>query len=187
MRKFLIFTTIVLLFALATQEKVHNKTKKNKTKTFNNSKLFNLTKICKRGEFLNTTTKKCQKFKKPVRTHFKFVNQTNCTKGYKLHCTSKKNGNKTSKFCTCRVQIPAKRTYRPLKPVCPKGYVYKCDYGYSSGHIKYIGRIYRRPKCSCQENTKKVDVSYSCPEKFSLRCKKNYLGIENCECVESKE
>ena len=182
MRKFLIFATIVLLFALATQEKVHNKTKKNKTKTFNNSKLFNLTKICKRGEFLNTTTKKCQKLKKPSRTHFKLVNQTNCTKGFKLHCTSKKNGNKTSTYCTCRPQFPIHITHRPVLPKCKKGYVLKCDYGFGK-----IGKLHRRPRCSCVENKKEVDVTYSCPEKFTLRCKKNFLGIEKCECVESKE
>lgn len=58
MRKLLIFATIVLVFAFATQKKVHNH-----TKDFNPSKLFNLTKLCKHGYFFSNKTKKCEKKK----------------------------------------------------------------------------------------------------------------------------
>jgi len=176
MRKLLIFTTIVLIFAFATQEKVHNKTKTNKTKTFNTSRLFNRTKVCKPGQFFNKTTKKCQKGNKThTHDHFKNLNKTNCTKGFKLSCSTRRIGNKTSKWCKCRPDFVklGKPIYTTHKiHLCRTGYSYKCSNSFFGKQI-----------CSCKKDKILPIQEYKCPAGKSLSCKKGLFGVKDCECI----
>ena len=173
MRKLLIFTTIVLIFAFATQEKVHNKTKTNKTKTFNTSRLFNRTKVCEPGQFFNFTSKKCQKVNKTLFNELvKKFNKTKCTTGSKLSCRDHKFGNKTLKFCKCKPVF-----VKPSKPinkthVCPQGYSYKCSNSFFGKRL-----------CSCKKDKILPIQEYKCPAGKSLSCKKGLFGVKDCECI----
>ena len=172
MRKLLIFATIVLVFAFATQKKVHNH-----TKDFNPSKLFNLTKLCKHGYFFSNKTKKCEKKKKYHHEHFRPFNRTNCTKGFKLSCKKSKISNKT--WCSCKTKYEKYgRHLRKLDNGCKKkGYVYRCD--------KSNGKM----SCGCKPKLDELTIStttttvYSCPEDYYIECLSLSSGkVSNCQC-----
>ena len=125
MKKLLIFATIALLFAFAVQEKVHSEHphgKKNRTRPFNYSKLFNNNETCPRGFRFSRRQGKCVK---RVHPHFnpKF-NATNCTKGKKLTCRTKNN--LTLCFCRSNVTLP-RRNHTGLKLKCPRGTSRRCN------------------------------------------------------------
>ena len=174
MRKLLIFATLVLIFAFATQKTPVNKTKKNRTKTYNVSKLFNRTKVCRPGTVFNNKTKKCEKIKIHVRDRFKPVNKTNCTKGFALKCKVSKKDNKT--WCFCKSTIPRPKRNITDKKKCKKGETLRCT------------RKFGKLDCSCKKTFVPV-----IGHKDKLLCEVGYRpkctmvdGVKDCKCVKKK-
>ena len=179
MRKLLIFATIVLVFAFATQKKVHNH-----TKDFNPSKLFNLTKLCKHGYFFSNKTKKCEKKKKYHHEHFRPFNRTNCTKGFKHSCKKSKISNKT--WCSCKTKYEkyGRHLRKLLVDDCKTGYIYYCEQIGSGKNYKL--------SCGCKKMQDDVvdfttTTTYKCPVNYFIECINYPSGKSRCNCKNKKK
>ena len=163
MKQIIIFITIAILFAFANQVEVIGKKyiphKESNPKSFNTSKIFNVTK--------HFPIKRRWLPGGCIRPKWRPKNSTNCTKGFVLKCSKSNFFNKT--YCRCQEKFSFKPLNITGKKKCSEGSILRC-----SGKGCFCKKIF--------EPTIRPKIELSCPEGKVLRCKNLKYDREHCEC-----
>ena len=179
MKQLLILSTIVLLFVFTNQGLPP---KRNYTKTFNHSRIFNYN--CPTGYFRNVhgiCVKKPLNSSHVNKGKFQLKNYTSCPIRQKLSCFKSRVSNKTYCICINATQVPSNPNigrYNGTYPICRPGNIRRCRYDFKL----------RKNVCRCEKNINYFNRTYTgnCSPGFFYTCT-GYGRNRRCNCQRRKQ